>query len=157
MSRIMSTAARGAVAGAAGTTVLNAVTYLDMALRGREASSTPERSVERMARLAGAEIPGHGEIRKNRTSGLGALLGIATGVGVGSAAGALVANRAHRIPWAVLSALLGTAAMAAGNVPMVRLGVTDPRRWSGAAWASDVLPHVAYGATVAAALRALDN
>lgn len=32
----------GLAAGAAGTTALNAVTYLDMALRGRPASTTPE-------------------------------------------------------------------------------------------------------------------
>ena len=37
---------RGAAAGAAGTTALNVVTYLDMAIRGRPASDTPERSVE---------------------------------------------------------------------------------------------------------------
>ena len=36
---------RGAAAGAAGTTALNVVTYLDMAVRGRPASSTPERTV----------------------------------------------------------------------------------------------------------------
>jgi hypothetical protein len=36
---------RGVAAGAAGTTALNAVTYLDMVLRGRGASSTPEESV----------------------------------------------------------------------------------------------------------------
>ncbi|MGI8900330.1 MAG: hypothetical protein ACR2HA_05280 [Nocardioides sp.] len=31
----------GVAAGAAGTTALNAVTYLDMAIRGRGTSSTP--------------------------------------------------------------------------------------------------------------------
>jgi hypothetical protein len=40
---------RGAAAGAAGTTVLNAVTYVDMALRARPASSTPERTVDTIA------------------------------------------------------------------------------------------------------------
>jgi len=38
--------ARGAVAGAAGTTALNAVGYADMALRGRPASSVPARVAE---------------------------------------------------------------------------------------------------------------
>jgi hypothetical protein len=32
---------RGAAAGAAGTTALNAVTYLDMVVRGRPASDAP--------------------------------------------------------------------------------------------------------------------
>ncbi|MCP9968874.1 hypothetical protein LUX57_29935 [Actinomadura madurae] len=43
---------RGLAAGAAGTTALNLVTYLDMAVRGRPASSTPEQSVERLADVA---------------------------------------------------------------------------------------------------------
>ena len=39
--------ARGALAGAAGTTALNAATYLDMALRGRPASDSTEQLVEK--------------------------------------------------------------------------------------------------------------
>lgn len=30
------------------------------------------------------------------------------------------------------------------------LGVTDPRRWTAADWAADVIPHLAYGALAAA-------
>ena len=40
---------RGAAAGAAGTTALNAVTFLDMAVRGRAESETPKRTVEALA------------------------------------------------------------------------------------------------------------
>lgn len=47
---------RGAAAGAAGATVLNAVTYLDMAVRGRPSSSTPEQLVE----TATDKVGGHG-------------------------------------------------------------------------------------------------
>ncbi|MGH4015993.1 MAG: hypothetical protein ACRDSL_19140 [Pseudonocardiaceae bacterium] len=54
----------GAAAGAAGTTALNAVTYLDMAVRGRPASDTPERSVQRLAALAQVEVPGGPEQRQ---------------------------------------------------------------------------------------------
>ena len=65
---------RGAAAGAAGTTALNAVTYLDMAVRGRghqlDARSRPWRSSPDKAHVA---IPGDGTTRKNRTQGLGAL------------------------------------------------------------------------------------
>ena len=42
---------RGAAAGAAGTTALNAVTYLDMTVRGRGTSSTPEQTVEALETL----------------------------------------------------------------------------------------------------------
>src|SRR5258707_1125563 len=79
----------GAAAGAAGTTALNMVGYLDMAWRGRAASSAPEATVDRLAGRLGLAIPGGGETRTHRLTGLGALAGIATGVGVGAAAGAL--------------------------------------------------------------------
>src|SRR5258708_2671197 len=78
---------QGAMAGAAGTTALNAVGYGDMALRGRPASSTPEQVVEQLARRGGLTIPGTGEARQSRLEGLGALSGMATGVTVGVAAG----------------------------------------------------------------------
>src|SRR3954447_22376030 len=80
-------ALRGAAAGAAGTTALNAVTYLDMAVRGRPASSTPSETVERVARGAHLEIPGSGESRANRVEGLAPLTGLAIGVGLGVALG----------------------------------------------------------------------
>jgi hypothetical protein len=144
---------KGAAAGAAGTTALNAVTYVDMAVRGRPASSTPEDTVEKLAHLAGVEVPGDEQIRGNRLSGLGALSGIATGVAVGALAGLLV--RSVRMPGPVLALVVGGAAMTGANVPMTRLGVTDPRSWGAAGWASDVVPHVAYGVVTAAVARSL--
>ena len=77
----------GAVAGAAGTTVLNTVTYLDMALRGRPSSSAPQEVVEKLADRAGVGIPGSGETKQNRLQGLGPLTGTAVGLAVGVAAG----------------------------------------------------------------------
>jgi len=53
--------ARGLLAGAAGTTALTAVTYLDLALRGRPASTLPEetsRRAGRPGRLGGARPRG---------------------------------------------------------------------------------------------------
>ncbi len=143
----------GAAAGAAGTSALNLLTYMDMAVRARPASSTPEDTVERLAGAAGIRIPGEGETRRNRVSALGALAGIATGVGVGALAGPLAAKL--RLPLPALSVLLGTAAMAGSNVPMTALGVTDPRTWGAVGWASDVIPHVAYGTVTAAVVTAL--
>ncbi|MFN2496811.1 MAG: hypothetical protein ABR608_13025, partial [Pseudonocardiaceae bacterium] len=72
----------GAAAGAAGTTALNAVTYLDMLLRARPASSTPEETVRRAEELSLLSLSAEGpesEAAANRRSGLGALLGIAAG------------------------------------------------------------------------------
>ena len=56
-------ALRGAAAGAAGTAALNAVTYLDMAIRGRPSSSTPEQVVETIADKAHVSIPGDSQAR----------------------------------------------------------------------------------------------
>src|SRR3954452_15704372 len=80
MNRIVA----GAAAGAAGTTALNMVTYLDMAVRARAASDTPERSIERVAGVVGVEVPGDTSTRGNRLAGLGALGGLLTGVAVGA-------------------------------------------------------------------------
>ena len=143
----------GAAAGAAGTTALNGMTYLDIAVRGRPSSSTPEDSVDRVAEVAGLDIPGDGEARQNRLSGLGALTGLVTGVSVGALAGLLTAKL--RVPLPVLSVLVGTAAMAGSNAPMTALGVTDPRTWDATSWLADAIPHLAYGGVTAAVLTAL--
>ncbi|MFI7598146.1 hypothetical protein [Actinoplanes sp. NPDC049681] len=148
--------AAGAAAGAAGTTALNAVTYLDMAVRGRPASSTPERSVEAIAERAGLSVPGEGETRDNRLGGIGALSGIATGVAVGALFGGLRAFGLRPGPL-LGTVLVGLSAMAATDSSMARLGISDPRSWSAADWLSDLVPHLAYGAVVSTTLEALDR
>jgi len=152
MTGLLKGLAIGATAGAAGTTALNTVTYLDMVLRGRPASSTPEASVEALAKRTGVTIPGEGEKRQNRVSGLGPLLGIASGIGVGVLLGA-ARGFGVRPGLVVGSALAGTAALLAGNGPMTVLGVTDPRTWSPTDWVSDIVPHAVYGVVAAAVLR----
>jgi len=39
---------------------------------------------------------------------------------------------------------------------MTALGLTDPREWSASDWASDVVPHLAYGAVAALVYEALN-
>jgi hypothetical protein len=147
---------RGAAAGAAGTTALNAATYLDMALRGRPASSTPQESVERLADWTGVDVPGAGEERENRLAGLGPILGLAAGVGVGAVLGLARGAGWRPKPAAgvVAAALL---ALVAGNGPMAALGVSDPRSWSTTDWMADLVPHAAYGIVTAAVLAALED
>jgi hypothetical protein len=145
---------RGAAAGAAGTTALNAVTYLDMVVRGRSASSTPERTVERLAETAHVQIPGHGQERVNRVQALGALAGLAAGTGVGVLVG--LGRAAGFRPSRPVATLLVTGGVLVGtNGPMTVLGITDPRTWSAADWISDVVPHLAYGAVVATTMDAV--
>jgi hypothetical protein len=145
----------GAAAGAAGTTALNATTYLDMVLRGRPVSSTPEETVQRLSDTAHIPIPGDAKDRQNRLSGLGALSGLVAGVAAGGFLGIVRAGGWRPRP-AVGVLAATTGALLVGNVPMTLFGVTDPRTWSAGDWAADVVPHVAYGVVTAAVLSGLD-
>ncbi|NNG85285.1 hypothetical protein HLB32_10230 [Streptomyces cacaoi] len=139
----------GAAAGAAGTTALNAVTYLDMVARGRGGSSAPQQLVEQLSDRTGVPVPGEGETRENRTTGVSAVLGMLTGVGVGTLYGA--ARALGRGPGPPLAGLAtGMAAMAASDVPLAALRVSDPRTWRPADWLADLVPHLTYGAVTAA-------
>jgi hypothetical protein len=143
----------GAAAGAAGTTALHAATYLDMTLRGRPASSTPERTVAAMLASTGIQIPGEGTERLNRLTGLAALSGIATGVAVGVGYGILDLLRLR--PPGVGGALVaGGGAMVLSNSAMARYGITHPTAWSVEDWVSDLVPHLVYGVVLSAAYAA---
>lgn len=146
----------GAAAGAAGTTALNAITYLDMAVRGRPASSTPQDTVQKLADKTHLSIPGDQRARTDRTAGLGFLTGLVAGVGVGAGLG--VARAAGWRPGLLLSSLTAAiGALIASNGPMTALGVTDPRTWAAEDWVSDVIPHLAYGAVTAGVLHRLED
>ncbi|MGW7352066.1 hypothetical protein [Streptomyces sp. NPDC054784] len=146
---------RGGAAGAAGTTVLNAVTYADMAWRGRGGSDVPAQVVDRLTDHAGHPVPGAGDTRDNRLTGLGALSGIAVGCGVGAAV-SLLRRVGVRMPVWLGGAVTGVLAMAATDLPIARLEVSDPAEWSGADWASDAVPHLAYGLITYALVAAAD-
>ncbi len=146
----------GAAAGAAGTTALNAVSYLDMAVRARPGSSTPQDTVERVAAKAHVTIPGSGDARTNRIAGLGPLTGLVAGIGVGAVLG--LSRAAGWRPGLTVSTLAATAgALIGSNGPMMLLGITDPRKWAAKDWVSDVVPHAAYGAVAAGTLLKLDR
>ncbi len=144
----------GAAAGAAGTTTLNVITYLDMAVRGRPTSTTPERTVQAMAKLAHLTIPGTGDTLANRLSGLGALTGYTAGIGIG-----LILGLVYALGWrpSLLVATLAATALAliGTNGPMTVLGVTDPRTWGMVGWISDLIPHIGYGVITALILHYL--
>ena len=147
---------RGAAAGAAGTTALNAVSYLDMTVRGRPSSSTPEQTVEKLAASAHISIPGDVQTRENRKQGLGPLMGLVAGVGVGVLVG-LARASGYRSSKPVGVALTTLGVLVVANGPMTVLGVTDPRTWSATDWVSDVVPHLAYGAMVKTTMDAFDR
>ena len=146
--------AKGLAAGAAGTTALNAVTYADMALRGRAPSELPQHAVESAMRSIGQDVPGEGETRQHRLDGLAALSGIMVGLGIGAVAG-LAGPVLRRLPLGLGAVVVGGAAMAATDVPTALSGLSDPREWSAADWLSDAVPHLGYGVATAWTLRAM--
>ncbi len=146
----------GLAAGAAGTTALNAVTYLDMTVRARPASSTPEDTAEKLANAVGIDIPGDKDDRSNRLSGLGPLLGMAAGLGVGAALG-VARSLGFRPNLLVAGVLTGAGAMVGTDAPMAALGVSDPRTWAAKDWLSDAIPHLVYGLVTAAVVKGMDR
>jgi uncharacterized membrane protein len=148
---MLKTVGRGLVAGAAGVTALNWASYLDMATRGRPASDTPARLVEQSLGRLDLPVPD-----QTRLSALGALAGIKVGLLVGVGA-ALSRGAGLRPPAPLAIALTGGAAMAASDLPIAALGISDPRQWSVADWLSDALPHLAYGVATHATLTAFER
>ncbi len=150
----MSALTRGLAAGAVGTTVLNAVTYADMLLRGRPESEAPGRTVDALADRLGTEIPGSRSERGNRRTALGALSGTATGLAVGVVTSVLH-RRGYRVPGLLGGAATGALAMGVTDGSMAALGVSDPRDWAPGDWVADAVPHLAYGLATHATVEAL--
>lgn len=145
---------RGAVAGAVGTYALNLTTYLDMLARGRPSSELPAKAAAQLAGDVGFDLQGDDEATANRREALGALSGMMAGVSVGVLA-STVMPRLGRRRLVVPAAFVGAMAAAGTNGPMVVKGLTDPRTWGPAGWASDLVPHFVYGLGVVTALRVL--
>jgi hypothetical protein len=141
------------VAGAAGTLAIDAVTYADMALRGRPASPIPGRAVDALAARYGLRL-GRRATAKHRREALAALLGHATGIGAALTL-PLAEPLVRRLPPAAASVALGLGSMAASDLSTIRMGLTDPRTWGVAGWAEDVVPHVVFGTVTVAVYRAL--
>lgn len=137
----------GAAAGAAGSATLNIVTYADMLLRGRPSSGVPAQVAGTMADAAcfsPLSTDNDDETAQNRRNAAGALLGYVSGVGITAAyaASRTEGGQSHPVRTGVM---LGLAAMAMADIPIVLTGNGDPRTWSAADWLSDLIPHLAYG------------
>ncbi len=148
--------ASGLAAGAVGTSVLNAATYLDMALRGRPSSSVPEADVEKLRASLGVPLGDDPDKAATRKEGVGALMGLLTGFAGGAAFG-IVRPFAPRVGWPAAAALTGVAIMLATDATSTAMGTTDPRSWSPGDWASDLVPHLVYGAGVVLTFDALEG
>jgi hypothetical protein len=147
--------AAGLIAGAAGTTGLYVVTYLDQAVRGRPSSSMPQRTAAKLAETLGLSF-GEGGRAENREEAVGALLGITTGLGLGTAYGGLRV-KARNMPLPAAGVGLGLVTLVVADTPMTVLGLTDPRTWGMAGWLSDLVPHVVYGLVTVYAFRMMTD
>jgi len=47
--------------------------------------------------------------------------------------------------------------MAASDIPLVTLGVSNPKTWGVSGWAADTIPHLIYGFVTAVAYETLRN
>ena len=144
--------AQGVAAGCAGIVALEIASYADQYLKGRAASKSPTRLGEGIADRAGIEL-GQGRARTNRASALGPIAGYADGVLLGIAWAALSAHPLKSLPKGAL--LLTAGAWAGSNVPLMSLGITNPKDWTPAEWQADLVPHAAYGLTTAALVALL--
>ena len=146
---------RGIAAGATGTAALNIATYVDMAARGRASSQVPAKVAGALTQSVGmpleAEANGSEHVSQNeqakaqhRLSGLGALMGYATGLGIGALYG-LARPILVKLPLPMAGLALGAAAMASSDVPATITGATNPKTWGASGWASDIIPHAIYG------------
>ncbi len=151
----------GTAAGAIGTVALNAVTYGDMVIRGRPASSVPSQVAGKLVEKVGVDLSAENEEQggltaQNRQSGLGALQGYVVGLGLGAAYG-LVRPRLGDVSVPRAGVGLCLAAMAGSDGPATALGVTDPRQYDLNSWVSDIVPHLAYGLVTAATYEVFDG
>jgi hypothetical protein len=131
--------AYGIAAGAAGTAVLNATTYADMAIRGRPESKVPKRVVKEFARRAGVQ-----RLQPERTKALGMLLGYADGFGTGVLFG-VMRPRMRAVPWFVAGFGLAVFTMVLSEGAATAMGKTDPRTWGLSGWLSDLVARTLYG------------
>jgi len=143
---------RGLVAGAAGTLLLNATTYVDMALTGRDVDNGPGEAVRRTARRVGLRAPGDDP----RLQAYGELGGMAVGLGLGAVAG-LLSSAGFRPRTPVGTLALGGLALAASDASLLATGVTHPRDWRTADVVRQVVPHLAYGLGTCWALAAMSE
>lgn len=159
---ILRACAYGAIAGAAGTSVLDAATYADMAIRGRPPSALPEKMVAELARRAGLNELAKPqedltESEGNRRTRLGALLGYVDGIGSGVLFGILRATALKNVSWCWAGIGLGVLTMVLSEGTATALGQTDPRAWGVSGWIADIVPRCLYGWTTAISFDCLEE
>ncbi len=151
----------GTIAGAAGTVALDIASYADMAIRGRSSSNAPAKLVEKLANMAHLPLStrpagSNDQSIQNRESGLGAVLGYVNGLGTGALYG-LLRSQLEEVPVPLAGVVVGLTAMAASDVPLIALRVSDPKSWGFSGWVADIIPHLVYGMVTVLTYETLSN
>lgn len=150
MSKVWTGISAGLLAGAAGATAKNAVSYLDQIVSDDAPPSSPNSATVAKSASAAATVATEQAPSGNRATALGALGGLGIGAVVGAIAGALRGSNATPNP--VVAALLtGGAAMVAGDGIAAITGA--PKARSGTNLGRDAIAHLAYGAVTGIALH----
>ena len=160
-NNLLNAALRGIIAGATGTVALNTSTYIDMAMRGRSSSSAPSKLIDKVSQkihlpLSSQSSGSLAQTAQNRESGLGALLGYINGLGTGVIYG-ILRSQTDKIPVPLAAPIVGLTAMAASDVPLVALRVSNPQTWGISGWLADTIPHLIYGIVTVATYEALSK
>ena len=158
---MLNAALHGIIAGATGTVALDTATYMDMAIRGRSSSNAPSKLIDTVAKQLNLPLSSQGTDTKdqtvqNRESGLGALLGNVNGLSTGVIYG-MLKSRFDEIPMPLAAVLVGLTAMAASDIPLVALRVSNPKTWGISGWLADSIPHLIYGIVTVATYEALSK
>jgi hypothetical protein len=141
----------GMLAGAAGATAKNVVSYLDQAVLGDAATTSPAGSSVSATAQTAADTAG-APSDTTRTDALGPLGGLGIGIGVGAVAGLVRGSNATPPP-VVAAVLTGLVAMGAGEGAAVATGSARSDWAAPANLLRDFVPHLAYGAVTGWALH----
>lgn len=158
---MLSSTLRGIIAGATGTVALDISTYMDMAIRGRSSSNAPSKMIDAVAQkihppLSTQSSSSNNQSAQNRESGLGCLLGYGNGLGTRVIYG-ILRSQFEEVPAQLAAPLVGLTAMAASDVPLVALRVSNPKTWGISGWLTDTIPHLIYGIVTVATYEALSK
>ncbi len=69
----------------------------------------------------------------------------------------MLRSQLDEIPIPLAAILVGLTAMAASDVPLVALRVSNPKTWGISGWLADAIPHLVYGIVTVATYEAISE
>ncbi|HJT59800.1 MAG TPA: hypothetical protein VJ761_25040, partial [Ktedonobacteraceae bacterium] len=69
----------------------------------------------------------------------------------------LLRSQLDSVPLVLAGPIVGLAAMAESDVPLITLGGSNPKSWGVSGWVADAIPHLIYGLVTVLTYEALSN